>query len=98
VSHAPVSSTVDAAAIVDEYLRVLMIPDPDAARRFVGPELRIRFTGGRAIERSVRMRGVQPLAHARLSNRGLTPMKPGSDPTRARGQTPVLVAWGLTPV
>jgi hypothetical protein len=49
VSHAPVSSTVDAAAIVDEYLRVLMIPDPDAARRFVGPELRIRFTGGRAM-------------------------------------------------
>lgn len=35
------------AAIVDEYLRLLMIPDPDAARRFVAPDLRIRFTGGR---------------------------------------------------
>ena len=35
------------AAVVDEYLRLLMIPDPAAARRFVGPGLRIRFTGGR---------------------------------------------------
>jgi len=37
------------AALVDEYLRLLMIPDPDAARRFVAPALRIRFTGGRAM-------------------------------------------------
>jgi len=37
----------DPAALVDEYLRVLMIPDPVAARRFVSPELKIRFTGGR---------------------------------------------------
>jgi hypothetical protein len=36
----------DPAALVDEYLRVLMIPDPVAARRFVSPELKIRFTGG----------------------------------------------------
>ncbi len=36
-----------AAAIVDEYLRLLMIPDPAAARRFVAPDLRILFTGGR---------------------------------------------------
>jgi hypothetical protein len=35
------------AAVVDEYLRLLMIPDPDAARRHVAPGLRIRFTGGR---------------------------------------------------
>lgn len=35
------------AEIVDAYLRLLMIPDPEAARRFVSPELRIRFTGGR---------------------------------------------------
>ena len=37
------------ARIVDEYLRLLMIPDPDAARRFVAPDLQIRFTGGRAM-------------------------------------------------
>lgn len=35
------------AAVVDEFLRLLMIPDPAAARRFVAPGLRIRFTGGR---------------------------------------------------
>ena len=35
------------AQIVDEYLRILMIPDPDGARRFVSPSLDIRFTGGR---------------------------------------------------
>jgi hypothetical protein len=38
-----------AAAIVDEFLRLVMIPDPDAARRLVSPELRIRFTGNRAM-------------------------------------------------
>lgn len=37
----------DAAALVDEFLRLLMIPDPVAARRFVAPGLQIRFTGGR---------------------------------------------------
>lgn len=37
----------DPGAIVEEFLRLVMIPDPDAARRFVSPELRIRFTGGR---------------------------------------------------
>lgn len=35
------------AAIVDDYLRLLMLPDPVAARRFVAPDLQIRFTGGR---------------------------------------------------
>ena len=39
----------DPATIVDEYLRLLMVPDPDAARRFVAPDLQIRFTGGRAM-------------------------------------------------
>ncbi|MEZ5703061.1 MAG: nuclear transport factor 2 family protein [Burkholderiaceae bacterium] len=37
------------AQIVDEYLRLLMIPDPAAARQFVAPGLRIRFTGARAM-------------------------------------------------
>jgi hypothetical protein len=42
-----VETALSAAAVVDEYLRLLMIPDPAAARRFVAPDLRIRFTGGR---------------------------------------------------
>ena len=36
-----------AARLVEEYLRLLMIPDPEAARRYIGPELEIRFTGNR---------------------------------------------------
>ncbi len=54
MQHAPTVNTNGnsaspsaAAAVVDEYLRRLMIPDPDAARELVSPELRIRFTGGR---------------------------------------------------
>ena len=43
------SAPLAPAAVVDEYLRLLMIPDPAAARRFVAPDLRIRFTGGRAM-------------------------------------------------
>ena len=46
---APVESSASPAAIVDEYLRLLMIPDPIAARRFVASDLAIRFTGGRAM-------------------------------------------------
>ena len=34
-------------ALVDEFLRIIMIPDPEAARRFTAPNMRIRFTGGR---------------------------------------------------
>jgi len=37
----------DPAGIVDAYLTILMKPDPDSARRYVSPQLRIRFTGGR---------------------------------------------------
>lgn len=35
------------AAVVDEFLRLLMIPDPASARRLIDPALHIRFTGGR---------------------------------------------------
>ncbi|MCB1997578.1 MAG: nuclear transport factor 2 family protein [Burkholderiaceae bacterium] len=46
---APAATAATPAAIVDEYLRLLMIPAPDAARRFVATDLHIRFTGGRAM-------------------------------------------------
>ena len=39
--------TAEAARIVEEYLRLHMIPDPDAARRFCAPGFQIRFTGNR---------------------------------------------------
>jgi len=37
-----------AKQIVEEYLRVLMIPDPEAASRFISDDLSITFTGGRS--------------------------------------------------
>lgn len=40
---------LDAARVVEEYLRLLMIPDPEAAAQYVAPSLRIRFTGNRAM-------------------------------------------------
>ena len=38
------------AAIVDEFLRLIMIPDPAAARRYTALGMRIRFTGGREMK------------------------------------------------
>lgn len=38
-----------ATEIVDEYLRRLMIPDPDGARRYVAPGLQIRFTASQVM-------------------------------------------------
>jgi hypothetical protein len=37
------------AEVVDEFLRLIMLPDPVAARRYTAPGLQIRFTGGRAM-------------------------------------------------
>lgn len=42
-------ATATPAEVVDEFLRLIMIPDPVAARALTGPQLRIRFTGGRAM-------------------------------------------------
>ena len=35
------------AEIVDEYLRLLMGPEPASARRLAAPDLQIRYVGGR---------------------------------------------------
>ena len=40
--------TAAAAAIVEAYLEASMIPDPVAAARYVAPDVKITFTGGRA--------------------------------------------------
>ena len=37
----------DPVRIVEEYLRLHMIPDPDAARQYCAPGMEIRFTGNR---------------------------------------------------
>jgi hypothetical protein len=49
MTTASTDASLTPAELVNEYLRVVMIPDPDAARRFVAPDLRIVFTGGRAM-------------------------------------------------
>lgn len=41
----------DPAAVVDEFLRLVMIPDPASASRYTAPDIRIRFTGNRAMTR-----------------------------------------------
>ena len=46
-----VAAVLTPAEVVDEYLRLVMIPDPDAASRHVAPGLSITFTGGRAMRR-----------------------------------------------
>ena len=45
--NAPAPNLSDPAQLVEEYLRLHMIPDPDAARQFCAPEFEIRFTGNR---------------------------------------------------
>ena len=40
-------SRVSPAEVVETYLKLHMIPDPDSARKFCSPELEIRFTGNR---------------------------------------------------
>ncbi|MBX3585138.1 MAG: nuclear transport factor 2 family protein [Ramlibacter sp.] len=46
-SALPPPPALEPGPLIDEYLRILMIPDPDGVRHFVSPGLQIRFTGGR---------------------------------------------------
>jgi ketosteroid isomerase-like protein len=39
--------SADPAQLVETYLRILMVPDPEGARRFVAPGAEIVFTGAR---------------------------------------------------
>jgi hypothetical protein len=45
------SPLTDPAAVVDEFLRLVMIPDPASASRYTAPDIRIRFTGNRPMTR-----------------------------------------------
>jgi hypothetical protein len=48
LSDAAPKTPTTPAAVVDEFLRLVMIPDPASASRYTAPGMRIRFTGGRA--------------------------------------------------
>ena len=43
------SAMSSAADIVNEFLRLIMIPDPAAASQYTAPDMKILFTGGRAM-------------------------------------------------
>ena len=45
--HATFSNPATAAEIVNEFLRLIMLPDPVAASRHTAPGMKILFTGGR---------------------------------------------------
>jgi hypothetical protein len=51
VNPNPVTPTTltSAAEVVNEFLRLIMIPDPAAASRYTAPDMKILFTGGRAM-------------------------------------------------
>jgi hypothetical protein len=40
--------TANAAEIVEKFLIASMVPDPDTAARYISPDLKITFTGGRS--------------------------------------------------
>jgi hypothetical protein len=46
-THTFSSDTASAADVVNEFLRLIMLPDPVAASRFTAPGMKILFTGGR---------------------------------------------------
>lgn len=49
ISHALDNDSNQAADIVNEFLRLIMIPDPVAASRYTSPTMQILFTGKRAM-------------------------------------------------
>ncbi len=48
-ANANVSSPAAAGEIVNEFLRLIMLPDPVAVSRYTAPGMKILFTGGRAM-------------------------------------------------
>ena len=47
--HATPLAPVTAAEVVNEFLRLIMIPDPAAASRYTAADMKILFTGKRAM-------------------------------------------------
>jgi hypothetical protein len=48
-NHPTTSASGLAADVVNEFLRLIMLPDPVAASRYTAPNMQILFTGGRAM-------------------------------------------------
>lgn len=58
-----------AKAMVEEYLRLSMIPDPQAAARFLAPDLELIFTGGRRLKGPADCAAFNALRYARVQKR-----------------------------
>ena len=69
LSLTPPDPAADPAALVDTYLTLLMKPDPDGARRYVAPELSIRFTGGRSMTDPAQCAAFNASRYARVHKR-----------------------------
>jgi hypothetical protein len=50
-ARAPAALPTDPGELIDEYLRIIMIPDPEGVAHFVAPGFRIRFTGNRPMSK-----------------------------------------------
>ena len=48
-AHAISNDPVTAAEVVNEFLRLIMLPDPVAASRYTAADMKILFTGGRSM-------------------------------------------------
>ena len=64
-NHSSQAIGLEAKAIVEGFLRIIMIPDPEGARAFVAPELEIHFTGDIVIEREAGDQRVADIRTAR---------------------------------
>lgn len=69
MSQLPENAARTPAEIVDEYLKILMIPDPDTARKFVAPELIIHFTGNREMHDPAECAGFNKKRYAWVKKR-----------------------------
>ncbi len=49
IDRSALNAGEQAARIVEDFLRIIMIPDPMGARAFTAPDMTIRFTGGRVM-------------------------------------------------
>jgi hypothetical protein len=45
----PLNTPAQAGEVVNEFLRLIMIPDPASASRYTAPDMKIIFTGKRAM-------------------------------------------------
>lgn len=66
--HDPVA---DAKRVVETYLELSMIPDPEAAARYVSPDFQLVFTGGRLFHAPAQAAAFNAARYAHVAKRFL---------------------------